>query len=177
MLMNLVPSLRVLYPLPSPIQGPELVVAYQEGIFRSLLAETTLKNSRHIDDVVDTLLRRESKGSTGLGRGVAIPHARTEFIERPIVVMGLPETGIDWNAQDGELVQVFLLILVPLEQSDLYLKIVSRLTSLVRIDGFIDSLQDCRSEDAVLKLIHDAELRLKLGSAFSGSQESSSEPA
>ena len=161
MLKNLVPHFKVVVPLDQP--GVEQSAdEIKEIVIRALVSKANIRDEAKVEEVVQSLLSREAKGSTGLGRNIAIPHARTECIEKPVIVLGVCQEGIDWEAQDGKHVILFFLILVPLEQSDLYLRILTRLTSLVRQEGFVAAVKKCESEDTALDTIHDFELKLKL---------------
>ncbi len=161
MLKNLVPHFKVVVPLDQAQPG-QSADSIKDTVIRTLVSKANIRDEKCFEDVVQSLLIREAKGSTGLGRSIAIPHARTEWIEKPVIVLGVCQEGIDWEAQDGKEVVLFFLILVPLEQSDLYLRILTRLTTLVRQDGFVDSVKKCTSEDEALDTIHDFELALKL---------------
>ena len=79
------------------------------------------------------LQRRESLGSTGIGRGVAIPHCRTQLVSRLRVVFGRKPGGISWDAVDGQPVSyVFLLAAPPVEVSNDYLPVLGRIAELVK---------------------------------------------
>ena len=79
------------------------------------------------------LQRRESLGSTGIGRGVAIPHCRTQLVTRLRVVFGRRTGGIPWDAVDGQPVRfVFLLAAPPVEVSNDYLPVLGRIAELVK---------------------------------------------
>lgn len=64
-----------------------------------------------------TLLMRERLGSTGVGRGVALPNARSLLITRPAVLVGRSRRGVEWGAEGGEPVHLVLLVLSPAERS------------------------------------------------------------
>lgn len=79
------------------------------------------------------LQRRESLGSTGIGRGVAIPHCRTQLVNRLRVVFGRRPGGISWDAVDGQPVSyIFLLAAPPIEVSNDYLPVLGRIAELVK---------------------------------------------
>jgi len=174
MLINLVPTFKVLVPLGRTVAALP-ADQLKAAVIRELVRAAGLVDEVRAGDVIASLIAREAKGSTGLGRAIAIPHARTECIEKPVIVLGICPEGLDWEAQDGKDVVLFFLILVPLEQSDLYLRILTRLTALVRIPAFVESIVACPDEAAVLEKIHEFELQLKLrsGGAEPGADPSS----
>lgn len=166
MLKNLVSTFRVMFPI-SSYDKCDCTGERKEKIISEILETIpALDESRRLD-VQRILALREAKGSTGLGKGVALPHARTESIEKPVIVLAVAPSGIEWDALDGEKVYLIFLVLVPVEQSELYLKIVTRLSTLVRIDGFVDSLVQCQSAEEVIDRIHHCELQLKVKTALS----------
>jgi len=74
--------------------------------------------------VYDALRARESLGSTALGHGVALPHARMS-IEKPVAAFLRARTGIDYQAPDGRPVRFFLVLLVPMEAVDRHLALTA----------------------------------------------------
>jgi mannitol/fructose-specific phosphotransferase system IIA component (Ntr-type) len=161
MLKNLVSTFSVMFPI-SSYSDCDCTADRKKKIVADILDTIPAVEKSKRERVIEILALRESKGSTGLGRGVAIPHARTESIEKPVIVLAVSPDGIEWDAQDGGKVHLVFLVLVPLEQSELYLKIVTRLSTLVRISGFVESLIKCTSSEEVINRIHDCELELKV---------------
>ncbi len=88
---------------------------------------------REGDILLQMLRQREKLGSTGIGRGVAIPHGRTLAIPRLTVVFGRSEAGIDFDAMDKKPVQlVFLTVAPPQERSNLYLPVLGKIVEVVK---------------------------------------------
>ncbi len=83
-------------------------------------------------DIFDTLYRRETLGSTGLGRGVALPHGRLEPLDRTVGAFVRTAGGIDFDAADGEPVDLLFALLVPAQATDEHLRILSRLAERFR---------------------------------------------
>lgn len=85
--------------------------------------------------VFETLMKRETLGSTGLGKGVAVPHCRTLAVKEVHVVVGLSAKGVDYQAVDKKKVHIFFLILAPpQEDKNLYLPFLGQIVEMVR-DG------------------------------------------
>lgn len=79
------------------------------------------------------LSHREDSGSTGIGRGVAVPHCRTPLVKRLRVLYGRRSGGVDWGAIDGAPVEhFFLLVAPPIEASNEYLPVLARIAKLVK---------------------------------------------
>jgi len=88
---------------------------------------------RNKDIVLQMLRQRESLGSTGIGKGVAIPHGRTTAAPDVLIAFGISENGIEYDAIDKELVQlVFMIIAPPHEVSNLYLPILGSLVTILK---------------------------------------------
>lgn len=126
-----------------------------EELVRPLLPWTKLKGPR---EAVKILLEREALSSTGIGQGVAIPHARVDGIENIAIVLGLSLPGVDFNAQDGEKTHIFFLILAPPAASSLYLQVLARVSRLLKNDNFCQSLrQPHLKADEVWRLLEEKE--------------------
>jgi len=100
------------------------------------------------------LKRRENLGSTGIGRGIAIPHCRSLVVENLRVAFGRKAGGVDFNAIDNQPVHDFFLIVAPpLEVSNQYLPVLGKLAQFAKIPGITADLQAVESPDDFLALI------------------------
>src|SRR5690606_2672475 len=81
-------------------------------------------------DITDRALERERELPTGLGCGVAIPHARVPKLSRPLVVFGRSRDGIIFNPESSEIVRLVFLLVTPEEQPDVQVLLLSQLASL-----------------------------------------------
>ena len=103
------------------------------------------------------ILAREALGSTGIGGGIAIPHAKVEAVKEPgLAAMVVPE-GVDYEAFDGSLAHILFMIAAPAEGADVHLEALSRLSTLLMNPEFMDGLLKAESKEAFLKVIDDAE--------------------
>ncbi len=102
------------------------------------------------------ILIREGSGSTAVGEGIAIPHARSEAVTAPsLAAMTVPE-GVDYEALDGEPSKLFFMIAVP-NDGDVHLEVLSKLTTMLMDDEFRENLLSATSTDEFLQIIDDAE--------------------
>jgi nitrogen PTS system EIIA component len=100
--------------------------------------------------------RRESLGSTGIGRGVAIPHCRTHLVPRLRVVFGRKAGGLPWDAVDGQPVSyIFLLAAPPVEVSNDYLPVLGRIAELVKEPDVPERLGQVQSPAEFLALLEE----------------------
>ena len=82
--------------------------------------------------IFETLLQRERLGSTGLGRGIAIPHGKPAGLERIVCLFAHLESPIDFDATDGEPVELVFLLLAPEQAGADHLKVLARISRLLR---------------------------------------------
>ncbi|HEX5725471.1 MAG TPA: PTS sugar transporter subunit IIA [Longimicrobiaceae bacterium] len=102
------------------------------------------------------LKRRENLGSTGIGRGIAIPHCRSLVVNRLRVAFGHRRTGIDYKAHDDQPVQNFFLIVAPpLEVSNQYLPVLGKIAQFSKEADVPARLAQLRSPDEFLALLQE----------------------
>jgi PTS system nitrogen regulatory IIA component len=117
---------------------PDFSPANKAGAIRALvksliIAEEISGNDE--DDIVTALLRREELGSTGIGRGVAIPHAKTAAVNRVVAAIGRCLNGVDFESLDGEPVHLMVLLLSPPDRPGDHLRALERVSRAVRNVG------------------------------------------
>lgn len=101
------------------------------------------------------LLDRESQGSTGLERGVAVPHAKTTAVESLAVAIGIAPDGVDFQAADGEPSHILFLMLAPPDQAGPHIQALSEIARLSRSSAFLRVLGNARSASEVVELINE----------------------
>jgi fructose-specific phosphotransferase system IIA component len=90
--------------------------------------------TRAPEAVRDALRQREAVGSTGIGKGIAVPHARSTMVSERAVVVARSSRGLDFDSLDGEPVHIFFLIVAPpLERDDVYLQLLARIVRAARL--------------------------------------------
>lgn len=105
------------------------------------------------DVIYKALLDREELGSTGIGKEVAIPHAKTEVATGLIVAFGISKEGIDFKSADGEKVKLFFVFASPEKESHVYLKVLARISRLVRNEEFRNKLLYCKTAKDIIDVI------------------------
>ncbi|MFA9459738.1 PTS IIA-like nitrogen regulatory protein PtsN [Thiohalorhabdus methylotrophus] len=98
-------------------------------------------------EVFQTLLRREQLGSTAVGHGVALPHGRLSDLDRPIGAFSRLEQPTDFDALDDQPVSLVFALLVPNEENDQHLQVLSRLARMLDDSGFRDRLLEASGND------------------------------
>jgi PTS system nitrogen regulatory IIA component len=117
-----------------------------------------LKSNGHIADdqaVVTSLLEREKLGSTGIGQGIAIPHAKCAALNKIVAALGVSKKGIDFDSLDGEPVHVIFLLVAPPDSSGLHLKALARISRLLKDKFFRQALREAKTSDEIQKIIRE----------------------
>lgn len=102
---------------------------------------------------LDALLAREAAGSTGVGRGVALPHARLAGLTAPQVVVARLEKPIDFDSLDGEPVDLLVALFTPIDAGSEHLRALARVSRLMRQADLREQLRQARSADAMMALL------------------------
>ena len=98
------------------------------------LVETLAKAHlvKDVEPVVNVVMDREKLGSTGIGNGVAVPHGKLKNINNIMCAFGRSQNGVDFDAVDRAPVHIFFLVLAPEDSASLHLKVLSRITKILR---------------------------------------------
>lgn len=104
-------------------------------------------------DIFDGLLARERLGSTGLGYGVAIPHGRFKDIGQALGVFVRLENGIDFDAIDGEPVDLMFALMVPEESTEEHLQLLASLAEMFSNPGIRERMRQCQRADDIAAVI------------------------
>ena len=107
---------------------------------------------------LNDILAREEMGSTGIGKRIALPHAKTKAVDELIVTFGISRNGIAYNSVDDENVNIFFMFLCPENKSQEYLKVLARISRLIREDRFIDNLLKAESNEQIIEIIRTEEM-------------------
>jgi len=132
----------------------------KEGVIRemvqSLRAAGNLK-SGDPEEVVRAIMKRELLGSTGIGRGVAIPHTKHPLVDRLLGTVALSRTGVGFDSLDGEPVHVLVLLISPQDRPGDHLRALENVSRTLRDDGFVRSLRLAPSCEAIWDLLQEAD--------------------
>jgi PTS system nitrogen regulatory IIA component len=134
----------------------DLTATTKKGVLEELVA--ALAASGKVKDAkttVDILLEREKLGSTGIGQGIAIPHAKTDQTQQVTAAFGLSRRGVQFDALDGEPAYIFFLLVAPPDAAGMHLKALARISRLLKDKFFRQSLRDVKEAAEVLKIIRD----------------------
>jgi len=138
----------------SKLVTPEhVLLGSQAKSKRALLTEMAgLLLSIDLDLALEVITAREKLGSTGMGHGVAIPHGRLEGLQEPAIVVAIHEQGVNFDAIDGKLVNIVVMLLVPNDDHQIHLGLLAKLARLLQQGDVRQALRDAKSREDVAQL-------------------------
>lgn len=107
-----------------------------------------------VDKYVEDVMARESISTTGIGDGVAIPHAKSAWVKIPTVVVGKSTSGIEWESLDDEPVNIVFLIAVPENGKDEHLKILQKLAISIMDDEIKEEIVNATDKRVIEELLN-----------------------
>ena len=140
------------------IKEKYIMLDLKEATKKKLLAELVncIAKSGKVKDkkaFLAAIQKREKLGSTGIGNGVAIPHAKSERVQDFILAFARKDTGIDFGALDGEKTYLFFMLASPMDDVGNHLKILADISRLVKDKFIVESLKNAKDQKEVLKII------------------------
>jgi PTS system nitrogen regulatory IIA component len=121
------------------------------------LVKNVIQNVPKLDPskVIDVLQHREKLGSTGIGYGVAIPHGKIISLDEIIVAFGRSKQGVPFDSVDNKPVHLFFLLLAPEKSSGLHLKVLAKISKMLKSGSFREKLINAKSRQDIFKTIID----------------------
>jgi mannitol/fructose-specific phosphotransferase system IIA component (Ntr-type) len=135
---------------------PALNASTKEGVIREMVESLRAAGQfrgADLEDIVRAILKRELLGSTGIGRGVAIPHTKHNSVERLIGTVAVSPGGVSFESLDGEPVYVFVLLISPQDRPGDHLRALENVSRCLRDDGFVRSLRQATTREAIGQLL------------------------
>jgi len=112
---------------------------------------------KDVQDVTKAVLSREQQATTGIGKGVALPHAKLAGIKKPLATIGRSAEGIDFSALDSKPVYSVILLLSSPDNPDEHLQAMETIFKHVQRDIFRKFLRQSETKEAIVELIHEAD--------------------
>ncbi len=133
--------------------------AFEELV--DLFCQATHSGAR--DELLTAVRDREAKMSTGIKKGIAIPHGKTNAVDRVYGVLGVSKKGVDYDALDGEPVYLLFMMLAPQKDSEKHLRLLKRLAELLDNPQFYTELvaqKDAQAAHGIIKKYEDVLIAL-----------------
>lgn len=109
----------------------------------------------NLERALDAIKKREDMGSTGLEEGIAVPHAKTDTVDKLTMAIGISPDGVEFDALDGKPSHIFFLMLAPPDQSGPHIQALAEIARMARSKAFINALKNAKSSEEVLNLFKE----------------------
>ncbi len=132
----------------------------KESVIRAMatsLLEANKIGSKDYESIVEAILKREELGSTGIGRGVAVPHTKHPSIDKLIGTVAVSELGVDFDSLDGEKVHLLFLLVSPPDRPGDHLRALENISRQLRDDQFCRLLKQSNKAEDVWQLLEEAD--------------------
>ncbi len=130
------------------------------GVIKELtqaLAEAGRIKPTEVDGIVKAVMKREELGSTGIGRGVAVPHTKHPSVDRLVGTVGVSQEGVDFDSLDGERVQLFFLLISPPDRPGDHLRALENISRQLRDETFCKFLKSAKTAQDIRQLLDEAD--------------------
>ncbi len=121
------------------------------------LLEAGKINEKDYESIVEAILKREELGSTGIGRGVAVPHTKHPSIDKLIGTVAISEGGVNFDSLDGEKVHLLFLLVSPPDRPGDHLRALENISRQLRNDTFCRFLKQSKQAEDVWQLLEEAD--------------------
>ncbi len=132
----------------------------KEQVIRSmataLLEAGKIAEDEH-DSIVEAILKREELGSTGIGRGVAVPHTKHPSVSELVGTVAVSEAGVDFDSLDGEKVHLLFLLVSPPDRPGDHLRALENISRQLRDETFCRFLKQSKAPADVWQLLEEAD--------------------
>ncbi|MEX0586314.1 MAG: PTS sugar transporter subunit IIA [Pirellulales bacterium] len=110
-----------------------------------------------LEAIVAAIMKREELGSTGIGRGIAVPHTKHPSVSQLVGTVGVSRDGIDFNSLDGEKVQLVFLLVSPPDRPGDHLRALENISRQLRDDTFCRFLKQSKTAEEIWLLLEEAD--------------------
>jgi len=138
----------------------QLTATDKEGAIREMvqaLLDAGRIRADELESIVKAILKREELGSTGIGRGVAVPHTKHPSVDRLVGTVAVSSPGVDFASLDGETVQLFFLLISPPDCPGDHLRALENISRQLRDDTFCRFLKQAKSAEEIQQLLDEAD--------------------
>ncbi|MDX1946907.1 MAG: PTS sugar transporter subunit IIA [Pirellulaceae bacterium] len=125
-------------------------------LVESLAAAGAVKEA-DVEGIVTAIMKREDLGSTGIGRGVAVPHTKHPSADKLIGTVGVSSEGVDFNSLDGDKVHLFFLLISPPDRPGDHLRALENISRQLRDDTFCRFLKQAKTSHDIQQLLEEAD--------------------
>lgn len=135
----------------------DLLARDKKTVIQEMAAPTAKILKVDLSDIIKVLLDRERLGSTGIGRGIAIPHGKLKSIEFPILGLGISRKGVAFESIDSLPAHLFFVLITPEQATGIHLTVLSQIARFLKNDDFKSSLLKAENSQDILSIIRSEE--------------------
>jgi PTS system fructose-specific IIA component/PTS system nitrogen regulatory IIA component len=138
----------------------ELAAEDKEGVIRELVEALVTAGEIGSDEqesILAAIMKREELGSTGIGRGVAVPHTKHPSVGKLVGTVGISWEGVDFDSLDGEKVQLFFLLISPPDRPGDHLRALENISRQLRDETFCRFLKNSKTPQEIQQLLEEAD--------------------
>lgn len=144
----------------APSIVPELTAGDRNGVIRELiqsLADHGAFDTAHVETIARAAIARENQGSTGFGKGVAVPHVKHECLKKMTATIGRSSHGVDFAALDRAPVHIVFILLSPSSAPEEHLAAMEKIFRYLQRESFRRFLRQADRQEAITDLLREAD--------------------
>ena len=149
--------MRILEVLPKEAIITDMKSKVKNEVIEELVASISKITGINSTELIKVLLERERLGSTGIGGGIGIPHGKLKNLESLIMGFGLSRKGVDFESIDNRPTHLFFLLLTPENSTGLHLKLLARISRLLKNESFKKKLMKATDSNQVYSIIEEVD--------------------
>ena len=153
--------MKIIDALPKEAIIPDLKATNKKGVIEELSAPLSKIAGINFNELMHILLERERLGSTGVGGGIGIPHGKLKSLESLILGFGISQQGVDFESIDKKPAHIFFLLLTPENSIELHLKLLARISMILKNDLFKKQLLESANRDEIINRIKNEEEKIQ----------------
>lgn len=147
--------MKILEVLDQKAINVDLKAKDKKGLLDEMAAPIADATGTTPEELVKVLQERERLGSTGIGGGIGIPHGKLKNLEELTLGFGLSRSGVDFESMDGRPTHIFFLLLTPENSTGLHLRLLARISRMLKNEEFKQRLMQVESTNDVLDIIRE----------------------
>jgi PTS system nitrogen regulatory IIA component len=127
----------------------------KKGVLEELVEPVSRITKINHEKLVRILMDRERLGSTGIEGGIGIPHGKLKELDTLVLGFGLSKSGVNFESMDGRPTHIFFLLFTPENSTGLHLKLLARISRILKNDDFKEQLMNINTADEVISIIQE----------------------
>ncbi len=132
----------------------ELKATTRDGVIKEMVKHLhTIGLVNDVDDLIKKVIERENIESTGIGEGIALPHARGD-VKKLSVILGISKIGIDFNSIDNKPVNLVFLVTAPSDIKKEYLQAIAKIAKMLNTKNYKEQILNAKNPDEIMRVLY-----------------------